>query len=210
MNFEIMMRVSGFTFEAETVMKVMREENDLANCLTTHLALERFIEAWICGYTEIEDLFINDSKNKEKSRFSLGFMGKAQLAQRMGLPIKAFRIIDKLNSIRNGFAHRTNFEGASHQDFMDLIKKVDELPSYGMKSLNDADYEVFVDFGDTKIRHQLISEDCPHGLRYTAICYALMARCLHFIVNELIVPQLDDTHKAIAGYKVTGVTYQKR
>jgi len=39
MNFDILMEVSGLTFDASTLMKVAGESNDLASCLTAHLAI---------------------------------------------------------------------------------------------------------------------------------------------------------------------------
>lgn len=92
MNFDIFVEVSGFTFDPKTFEKIMLGNSKLASCLTTHLAIERFLEAWICSYVGIKDLFINDSKDKGKVRFSMNFMGKARLAQRMGLPLAAYHI----------------------------------------------------------------------------------------------------------------------
>nr|WP_318382727.1 hypothetical protein [uncultured Enterobacter sp.] len=207
MNFDIFMEVSGFTFEAKTFEKIMLGKNNLASCMTTHLAIERFLEAWICSFVGIKDLFINDSKDKSKVRFSMNFMGKAKLAQRMGLPLAAYRIIEKLNNIRNNFAHQHDYEGATHHEFIEIIGSVDKLPSYDHKALGDEDYMVYIDDGEGQHTHQLSAESCPHELRYAAITYGLLIRCLHYMINELSITR-SNNYAVAAGYQGSSITFK--
>ena len=207
MNFDIFMEVSGFTFDPKTFEKIMLGNNKLASCLTTHLAIERFLEAWICSYVGIKDLFINDSKDKSKVRFSMNFMGKAKLAQRMGLPLSAYRIIEKLNNIRNNFAHQHDYEGASHRELIEIIESVDKLPAYTHKALGDLDYMVFIDDGKSQQKHQLSSESCPHELRYAAITYGLLVRCMHHMINELPITR-SNNYAVAAGYQGSSITFR--
>lgn len=207
MNFDIFMDVSGFTFDPKTFEKIMLGNNKLASCLTTHLAIERFLEAWICSYVGIKDLFINDSKDKSKVRFSMNFMGKAKLAQRMGLPLAAYRIIEKLNNIRNNFAHQLDYEGATPREFNEIIECVDKLPSYSHKALGDIDYTVFIDNGESQQKHQLSSESCPHELRYAAITYGLLVRCMHHMINELPITR-SNNYAVTTGYQCSSITFK--
>ncbi|EPE2232061.1 hypothetical protein ACTEV4_002608 [Cronobacter turicensis] len=206
-NFDIFLEVSGFTFNSKTFEKIMLGNNKLASCLTTHLAIERFLEAWICSFVGMKDLFVNDSKDKSRVRFSMNFMSKAKMAQRMGLPLAAYRIIEKLNNIRNNFAHQHDYEGATHREFIEIIESIDKLPSYGHKALGDEDYMVFIDDGKSQQKHQLSSESCPHELRYAAITYGLLIRCMLYMVNEL--PIIRSTNYAVAdGYKCSSITFK--
>lgn len=207
MNFDVFMEVSGFTFDPKTFEKIMLGNNKLASCLTTHLAIERFLETWVCSYTGMNDLFINDSKDKSKVRFSMNFMDKAKLAQRMGLTIDAYRIIEKLNNIRNNFAHQHDYEGATHTEFIEIIKKVDELPSYDHKALGDEDYMVFIDNGESQQKYHLSSGSCPHELRYAAVTYGLLVRCMLHMINEL--PLIRNNNYVVAsGYQGTSMTFK--
>lgn len=208
MNFDIFMKVSGFTFDPRTFEKILLGNNKLASCLTAHLALERFLEAWICAYTGIEDLFINDHKNKDKIHFSMNFLSKAKLSQRMGLPLNAYKIIEKLNSIRNSFAHQHDYEGASHQIFLSIINDIDKLPAYHQKALSNDDYTVFIDDGKTQQKHVLSSESCPHELRYSAITYGLLVRCLHYMINELPLVQPKANSQDQLSYGIYSVRYK--
>lgn len=207
MNLDIFMKVSGFTFDPKTFEKIMLGNNKLASCLTTHLAIERFLEAWICSYTGMEDLFINAPKDRSKVRFSMNFMSKAKLAQRMGLPIEAYSIIEKLNNIRNNFAHKHDYEGATHNEFVEITKKVDELPSYNQKALSDVDYMIFTDDGNSKQTYQLSSESCPHELRYAAITYGLLVRCMFYMLNELPIVR-NSNYSAVSGYENSSITFR--
>ena len=207
MNFDIFTEVSGFTFAPKTFEKIMLGNNKLASCLTTHLAIERFLEAWICSYVGIKDLFINDSKDKSKVHFSMNFMAKAKLAQRMGLPLAAYRIIEKLNNIRNNFAHQHDYEGAAHREFIQIIESVDKLPAYKQKALGDLDYIVFIDDGRSQQKHQLSSESCPHELRYAAITYGLLVRCVLHMINELPITRSNNQSVA-SGYQGSSITFK--
>lgn len=207
MNFDIFMEVSGFTFDPKTFEKIMLGNNKLASCLTTHLAIERFLEAWVCSYTGIKDLFINDPKDKSKVRFSMNFIGKAKLAQRMGIPQDAYRIIEKLNNIRNNFAHQHDYEGATHAEFIEIIKKIDELPSYGHKALGAEDYKVFIDDGKNQQTYHLSSGSCPHELRYAAITYGLIVRCMLHMINLLPIISNKNYNQATS-YRGSTVTFK--
>lgn len=187
MNIDIFMEVSGLTFDPPTLIKITQEENELSRCLTTHLALERFLEAWICSYSEIPDLFqeIEKEEKKDKVKFSMIFSGKAKLAQRMGLPMEAYQAIDQLNAIRNKYAHRYDYQWTSLKEKKELISKVDEIDFDGLK-LSSKEYKIAIrDADDKEIIHTLNSDECPPSICYFAISYALMQACLFYLTNKL-------------------------
>lgn len=206
MNFDILMEVSGLTFDASTLMKVAGESNDLASCLTAHLAIERFLEAWICAHTGIEDLFQKNSNDKTKVHFGMNFMNKAKLAQRMGLPKLAYEAIDQLNFIRNNFAHRHNYQGATNDEMKRIIAIVDKMNQYGLTKLGDPQYKLMLNFEGREATYHLNSPDCPHRVKYMAITYGVLIRCLHFAVNELKLSfKYKRDYRQVETYVINGV-----
>ncbi|PIT08973.1 hypothetical protein [Snodgrassella communis] len=102
-------------------LNASNDNQALVNVLTLHLMCENFLEAYICSRLNISDLFDeNIPKKNGKETFRLQFNQKLKFSLRLGLPMEAYEFFEKLNSLRNKFAHNLN-TGSIDQTLIDSL-----------------------------------------------------------------------------------------
>lgn len=193
MNIDILMEIVGEAFDSKRIIGIAQTDNDLATVLASHLTLERFLEAWICGAVQNRKLFSKPSDTKTEVHFGMVFGAKAKLCQKLGMPIHAYRAIEKLNDIRNDYAHKFDHSGPDNNQISaiaNLCKKIEPEESY---SILDKQYKIWVllDSGEEKT-YLFHDQDTPVGIKYMALVYRVMSNCLTHMLNTIPITRKED------------------
>lgn len=93
---------------------LLHTDDDILAILKIHLLCEHLIEAWICSKVNQENLFI------EPIKINMNFSTKLKLARNMSLQKEIYSLFNKINSIRNKFAHNLSQTIISNKDIEDL------------------------------------------------------------------------------------------
>ncbi|NOH60212.1 hypothetical protein F0261_19495 [Alteromonas sp. 07-89-2] len=84
-------------FDNEDMLSMYNIPDESACLLKAHLILEDLITLYCSKLSDVEDLF---------SGVFVPFKTKLVISRNMGLHIDAYKILDKVNDIRNKFSHR--------------------------------------------------------------------------------------------------------
>ena len=107
---------------------------DEAACvLRGHLVLEEFLHLWIDKITSTDDMF---------SGVFVPFKSKLQISRNLGLNQDHFKVLDKINEIRNRFGHRKGYE-MEVSTLDSLADKIDQIPE-PEKMLPTRDFEAYL------------------------------------------------------------------
>ena len=157
----------------------LRIDKPMVIVLTLHLMCENFLEAWICSYVNIQDLFKEDLKGKdEKVKFNMPFQNKLKFAQRLGLPMPAYHAINKLNAIRNNFAHKLNFNVIENSQIKSISDYVESIKSESIShTLEQEGIEVYSESGEIEKRYLFSDITTPNTVKLV-IMYGFLIRKL--------------------------------
>lgn len=155
MNATIFMNHIQKQVNSDLWKKILKEE-PIASLILIHLLSENLLEAWICAYLDIPDLFINSKEEKNKARFSLQFSTKLKLAQRTGLPMEAYNALDKLNDVRNKIAHNLDtpiiedsiVEAILIQVNLIQTDNYDSIEKFKMEQIKEDNSRILYDYSD--------------------------------------------------------------
>ncbi|ARC94904.1 hypothetical protein B6A42_25895 (plasmid) [Vibrio coralliilyticus] len=103
--------------QSEPLKDVSRESPHVLQIISFHLVFEHLIEKWI-------DFKINSGKSVFKGVEKIGFHNKLYIAKNVGLPIKLFKGLNKINEERNKFAHKLGKQDLTKDEIMKIL---DEL-----------------------------------------------------------------------------------
>ncbi|NJQ19588.1 hypothetical protein HCO69_08065 [Pantoea sp. LS15] len=176
MNREMFSRLIADKYQAVRISKLINNENNLATVLTSHLLLENFLEDWICSHLGVEYLFKKQEKGNGKINFRMSFDSKAKLAQRLGIALDVYDVIDGLNGIRNDFAHKVDHDGPSKDKINALIKKCSSFTPAGDIPLSDPNFEIGISSNDGRNEQifKVNDDKTPIRIKYFAIAYYVM------------------------------------
>jgi|GEM_PF-2295556 len=205
MNIDIVMEIIGEVYDAKRIIGIAQTDNNLASVLASHLTLERFLEAWICGSVQHPKLFSKPTDTKKEVQFGMAFGAKAKLCQKLGMPIDAFRAIDKLNDIRNDYAHKYDHTGPDANQInaiASLCKKFEPESSF---SILDKEYKLWVllDSGEERT-YAFHSKSTPIGIKYMALVFHVIKNCLAYMVSNLPITRSKNTKNTV---KMTPISY---
>lgn len=176
MNREMFNRLMADKYNVEKISTLIQNENTLATILTSHLLLEGFLEDWICSHLDIDDLFKKPEKGSGKIEIRMSFTAKAKLAQRLGVDIDTYHIIEELNAIRNDFSHQIFHDGPNEAKIKTLIERCSKLTPKDGTPLNDPTYEIGI-YSPDETKRNLIrvnDDDTPVRIKYFAIVSHIM------------------------------------
>jgi hypothetical protein len=112
-------------FETDLLKDVSRKSPQTLQVLTFHLACEYMLAKWV-------DFKINEGKEVFKGIEKIGFHNKLYIAKNIGFPKDLFEILNKLNDIRNKFAHDPFEKNLNNKKLDELVKEVDKAqPQHG-------------------------------------------------------------------------------
>ncbi|MFE8048137.1 hypothetical protein [Brenneria goodwinii] len=175
MNIQSFINYYGTIGMAQPMIKIANSEDDLGVVLRIHLLCEKFLEAWICGITGHDNLFIEAPQTGD---FKMEFSQKLKMCQLTGLPESAYKSIKKINDIRNSFAHRLSVTAIQDSEIDSVHHHVGRLAeTYLSFPLSEFQMETYDEDGQTKYRYELESRDTPNRAKLVCL-YSALTMCL--------------------------------
>ena len=156
------------------------DKEPLVNVLTLHLMSENFLEAYICFKLNISDLFDTkirkeNGEEHKKEALKLQFNQKLKFSRILGLPQEVCEFFDKLNLLRNKFAHDLNARPIENSFIESLINIVNRLEP-DSEQFNTQDENItFYDKSGKQTQFIFNDENTPNTIRLTLL-YAFLIR----------------------------------
>ncbi|WP_455810772.1 hypothetical protein [Pseudomonas graminis] len=150
--------------------------DDIGVALRLHLITENFLEAFICASIGKENLF--DPKPNSGRPFKLNYFKKLELAEKFGLPIQSFRVLDKFNSLRNDLAHKITTETIDKNLIASLADLVRNLDNDIDLRLDDECAEFFNAQGTSNGVFPFKSEETPNRIKLIIIISSFIRRTI--------------------------------
>lgn len=167
-------------------LNASNDREPLVNVLTIHLMSENFLEAYICYRLNISDLFDEKIISKdEKIFFKLQYNQKLKFARRLGLPREAYEFFDKLNQLRNKFAHDLNASPINKSLIESLINIVNRMePVSDLFEQEHQGVRTFKKNGEVDKTYKFNDEKTTNSIRLS-ILYAFIIRKLNFKICNI-------------------------
>ncbi|MDG2941163.1 hypothetical protein [Exercitatus varius] len=175
----------------ESLILAVQTEDIIGTVLRLHLFCEKTIEAYICGMCNQEQLLGYNLSNNDK--FIIDFSIKLKMAKSIGLPQKLYKVLSKLNLIRNAIAHvkdvdipKNHLQSAKTM-LIDYLKEKDSsihINQYGLELNNDDGSPMYKrTFGDNDLSNKdlfiVISVNVIHEIAQIA------AKEANFMINQV-------------------------
>lgn len=159
---------------------MVNESNSILSVMTIHLTCEYFLESYICAYLNLPDFF-QGAKERDKVNFKLTFSSKLALAQKLGLPIEAYKAIDYINRIRNQFAHR--LEPTIDINWINKIEEnVNLIQTQAINNdVKDEKLEFFSNDGQESKSYNYTDSNTPPVIKLAILYSSLFRRLISFI-----------------------------
>lgn len=159
---------------------------DEATCiLRGHLILEEVLNLWTSKTTGTEDLF---------SGTFVPFKTKLVISKNLGLADDFYRVLDKVNDIRNKFSHRKGY--ALEKSYIDsLANLVDAIPSDELMG-NSKEFQLYVSGKDSlgnvcETVHKW--NDCDVRRQFVIVFVLLMLKFTVWIQKEFVSKNIEFT-----------------
>ncbi|MBW5407126.1 hypothetical protein ACISK3_04095 [Morganella morganii] len=161
----------------ESILTICRSEEPLISVLTLHLTCESFLEAFISGKLDIEDLFASRPKNHDDVSFRMSFEHKNKLAQRLGMPRAAYEALSELNQIRNQFAHRLLHAEIPSKTINKIIELIDSFKGTETEiKLNDEGVTYRPVDGDNQFTYKMSDPGTPETIKLCIAYFSMFRR----------------------------------
>jgi hypothetical protein len=98
-------------FDAKDYLAMLNTSDQAACVLRGHMVLEEFVDLWANKVTDCDDLF---------GGIFVPFKTKLVMGKNLGMSEEIFKVLDKVNDIRNRFGHRRGYE--LDQQTIDALK----------------------------------------------------------------------------------------
>jgi len=151
-------------------------KDDIGVALRLHLITENFLEAFICASIGKENLF--DPKPDTVRPFKLNYFKKLELAERLGLPMQSFRVLDKFNGLRNDLAHKITIEAINKNLIASLADLVRNMDNDSDLHLDDECAEFFNANGTSKGFFSFKSKETPNRIKLIIIIRSFIRRTI--------------------------------
>jgi len=184
MNPVIFIKIFGQVDISKLILSTNRNEDELGSVLRIHLLCERLLDAWIAAQLDKENLFENSAG--EKIKFNPSYAMKLGLAKKLGLHEGLCTCLQKINKIRNSFAHRYDCNPLSETDMKSMASILKTIPLPGkVKKIDDVEF-IILDEGGQQIAKYLFDDDkTPNRIRLTIIFANILARIVVVAGEEL-------------------------
>ena len=156
------------------------DKEPLVNVLTLHLMSENFLEAYICFKLNISNLFDTEIRKEngeeyKKEALKLQFNQKLKFSQILGLPQEVCEFFEKLNRLRNKFAHDLNVQPIDNSFIESLINIVNRLEPDSEQFNTQCEQITFLDKNGKQTQFIFNDENTPNTIRLTLL-YAFLIR----------------------------------
>ncbi|MCL6325000.1 hypothetical protein [Pectobacterium polaris] len=182
MNIQSFINHYGNIDIAPAMIAIARSEDDLGVVLRVHLLCEKFLEAWICGITGYDNLFVEAPQSGD---FNMEFFQKLKMCQLTGLPDNAYRAMKKINDVRNSFAHRISTRSIQNGDIDSISHHVGTLSnSYLSFPLSEYEARIRNENTDDWAVYSLVSVDTPNRIKLMCL-HGALSQCLFIHLGML-------------------------
>lgn len=174
----------GFFLDPEKFVPLLSIKDEASVLLRLSLLIENFLE-----------IFINNVRKPGTEQFikpSRYFIPKLEICVALGLPLSIANSLVKLNSIRNKFAHKIDYQ-MTNEDYLEIersvniidINEVNPLGAFNLESLQYM-FSVGVDsLMFIKNAEFSMPEKVRRLHRLVGSVYILSNKCAFFTLNEL-------------------------
>ncbi|MBS0854959.1 MULTISPECIES: hypothetical protein [unclassified Tatumella] len=182
MNREIFQQLFGSASVANAIISSSASTDDIGVVLRMHLVTESFLEAFICSAIGKSELF--SVEPDDKITLKLNYHSKLGLAQKLGLPIPAYRALEKLNGMRNKLAHRIEQDFITDPILDSLKTQVSKIDTFATNAIEEEKAEYFYPDEGSKRSYSLTSEETPKRIKLMILVLALIRRATHVTVGN--------------------------
>ena len=181
MNKKIFQQLFGNSSVANAVISSSESTDDVGVVLRMHLVTESFLEAFICSAIGKSELFSADPD--DRITLKLNYHSKLGLARKLGLPIPAYRALEKLNGMRNKLAHRIEQDFITDSILESLEVQVRNIDVGISHPLEEEQAEFFLPNGDSWGIYPLSSNETPKRIKLMILVSALIRRSTQITVG---------------------------
>jgi len=174
MNFEIFQTLFGRQSVANALISSSESSDEIGVVLRMHLVTESFLEAFISAAVNNVDMFSAEPTDKVILR--LNYQSKLGLALKLGLPLPAYKAMDRLNTMRNKLAHRIDNELIDESVLESLSTHVKSIQCGESHHLSEEGAEFFNSDGSSRSVHKLSDPATPNRIKLMIIISALIRR----------------------------------
>lgn len=174
MNFEIFQTLFGRQSVANALISSSESSDEIGVVLRMHLVTESFLEAFICAAVNNADMFSTESTDKVVLR--LNYQSKLGLALKLGLPLPAYKAMERLNTMRNKLAHRIENELIDEAVLESLSTYAKSIQCGENHRLSEEGAEFFNADGSSRSVHKLSDPATPNRIKLMIIISALIRR----------------------------------
>lgn len=105
-------------YQSEPLKDISKESPHVLQIITFHLVYEYLLEKWI-------DFKVNSGKQVFRGVEKIGFHNKLYIAKNIGLPIKLFKSLNKINEERNKFAHKLGKQDLTNDEIKHILDQLE-------------------------------------------------------------------------------------
>jgi len=174
MNFEIFQTMFGHQSVANALISSSESSDDIGVVLRMHLVTESFLEAFICAAVNNADMFSTEPADKVVLR--LNYQSKLGMALKLGLPLPAYKAMERLNTMRNKLAHRIDNELIDESVLESLSTHAKSIQCDEGHRLSEESAEFFNADGSSRGVHKLSDPSTPNRIKLMIIISALIRR----------------------------------
>ena len=174
MDKRIFHKLFGSVSVGGAIVSSFESEDDIGVVLRIHLITEAFLEAFICAAVGNEKIF--DNSKSDAIFFKLNYHSKLGLAYKLGLPVPAYKVLEKLNSLRNKLAHRIDEVIISDNVIATMANFTKEIDGDKSFPLIEEKAEFFKPDGTSEKVYSLSSPSTPNRIKLLIVMVALIRR----------------------------------
>ena len=157
--------------EKDPLRDVKSSSSQMLQIVSFHLMYEYLIEKWI-------DYKINNGKPVFSGIEKIGFHNKMYIAKNIGMPKELFSSLNKINDIRNKFAHTISAK-VSEKEIKELCKIIDKV------NLDNNKTDLLSTYDDTQNCWVRIDDTICPNIKFHLALSTLSAKLRNFVFIDI-------------------------
>ena len=166
---------------ANALISASESSDEIGVVLRMHLVTESFLEAFICSALDNANVFATESDDKVVLK--LNYHSKLVLAQKLGLPLPAYKGLEKLNNLRNKLAHRIDHDLVTKPVIDSISSHVRNIITEPNITLEEERAEIYNTEGESTGIHSLSSNNTPNTIKLMILISSLIRRTTQITVG---------------------------
>ncbi|WP_241647300.1 hypothetical protein [Rosenbergiella metrosideri] len=163
---------------SKPLIKAVDTDDIVGAVLRIHLIAELLIDSWISARTSCPNIF---GSNK-KDRILIECSKKISIAERLGLPGNVCKVISKINTIRNDFAHKINPDDIKEDDMVGLIQSATNMVNETSEAPIE-DHTLRINDENEVLKYEITIKSPPELNKYKLLMILLLA--MKIITNHV-------------------------